>query len=80
MAASGRMARALTPPGGRPRAPRPPVGVTQGWLMLACIVMLLAGSLFTVRIAATHYFGSSVNRPAQGDQPCAPGLPTDKCR
>lgn len=79
-ALSGRMARALRPAGGAARPPKPAVTVAQGWLAVACIVLVVAGLILGVRFAALRMSGSSPSAAAQQDIPCRPDLPSDKCR
>lgn len=79
-AVAGKMSRALRPAGGAARLPKPAVTVLQGWLAVACIVLVVAGLVVGVKLAASHLSGASPSAAAQPDIPCRPDLPSDKCR
>jgi hypothetical protein len=80
LAASGRMAEALKPPGGSARIVRRAAPALLSWFVVACVaaaigLLIVAGTAVAIRYGTSWGVGST-----KPEVPCRPDLPNDKCR
>lgn len=78
MSAARGMADALRSPSGL-RLPAAATTVGGGWLMLATLTLIVASSILAVYVGVNQY-AAWRSAHMKVNQPCLPGLRSDKCR